>query len=781
MKRLLIIFSLLLSTNISAQIKELRAPKKDNLESFYVDSLNRLFAVCADKDSTAIFLYDSLNASWFYSGSVQMGSQNDLVSIQSISGWNGAAYISGVKDNDGYAVMYYNQGNWTKLAKMYKYNLFTKNQFLNKFYRFKSEIYFVTNADSVSGFGSQHVFKVTPGGLVNLNFNVKANEYHMTLKDDTLLLGANNRIYYYSSPSWNTYSIISSNSLNYISGLEYKFGRLYYSQRDAFLKIRYPSFVDSIPIDAPSKLSVVGQRLYLSPFAGQAATDIKYYDSSQGLRPAFRIKGTDSLPMQIATNGKRAYVYFQSNKPVIFGNVNMGRVAELEVSNYSIDYLDRLFLLPFLDHNRNTRHDVGEQIVSVNFYELDGARVFTNAVGNVYEYLAYDNEYICFKAEERIQTDSCYALTFSGAKCGRHYKTPDDMDTLYFPYQNDYQEAISNVKVKVLASRNCRLDVNVPGMISLRRDDCQSNFVSGSVELTIPNNAVASNFSTPYKTKVGNVYTFDFNLGNSYTLDIKFDLMYPYSNFSYGMVEYVKATIIGTTNEVTEDNIDSAEHRLKYSFDPNAKICVPEGRVTIELKSIRFHIDFQNEGNDYAQRVVVVDSLNLNIPVYEFKMIGASHKYKLSHKDNVITWTFDDINLWPKAYSEIYSKGYVEFEAKVKGVFRVGDSITNTAAIYFDKNEPIITNRSKVERVTRLDRPEKLDILDIYPNPVNETLHIYNKTNERIIIHIYDAQGKEMSSFGLDAIDEMTINASEWSPGVYMIYIEGYGAYCVVR
>ena len=79
-------------------------------------------------------------------------------------------------------------------------------------------------------------------------------------------------------------------------------------------------------------------------------------------------------------------------------------------------------------------------------------------------------------------------------------------------------------------------------------------------------------------------------------------------------------------------------------------------------------------------------------------MINGAHIYKVSIKDGkYITWQFNDIKLLDSSHSEPLSHGYITYSIKPKLPVGIGDVITNTAAIYFDYNPPIITNTTSTE------------------------------------------------------------------------------------
>jgi hypothetical protein len=214
-------------------------------------------------------------------------------------------------------------------------------------------------------------------------------------------------------------------------------------------------------------------------------------------------------------------------------------------------------------------------------------------------------------------------------------------------------------------------------------------------------------------------------------------------------------------------NRDSIVHRCIYSYDPNAKYSIPEGKVYSGLKKIRYHIDFQNEGNDYAYRVKVIDTLNVKIPVYEFRMHAASHAYKVSANGNVLTWTFEDIMLAPKSLSEEGSKGYIEFEASIASDMRVGDSIYNNALIYFDLNEPIRTNNATVVRASKDNgiKEARSGGIRVYPNPGSTLIYIEGGEHSYTV---YNSIGQYMGEWEVKA-GRAVIETSQWSRGMYII------------
>ena len=144
------------------------------------------------------------------------------------------------------------------------------------------------------------------------------------------------------------------------------------------------------------------------------------------------------------------------------------------------------------------------------------------------------------------------------------------------------------------------------------------------------------------------------------------------------------------------NNKDSIFHLITGSFDPNDKKVTPAGPISTQFintgKYLDYLIRFQNTGTDTAFLVIIKDSLSQNLDINSFRMISTSHRYILNIKENnILEWTFPNIQLPDSNVNEEASHGYIRFRIKPKSTLITGDEIFNDAAIYFDFNAPVIT------------------------------------------------------------------------------------------
>jgi len=148
-----------------------------------------------------------------------------------------------------------------------------------------------------------------------------------------------------------------------------------------------------------------------------------------------------------------------------------------------------------------------------------------------------------------------------------------------------------------------------------------------------------------------------------------------------------------------DDFIDIDCREVLASFDPNDKTGYPLGyddeNFIQESTQLEYVIRFQNTGTFTARRVVLRDTLSQFLDPTTVVAGSSSHPYTFEMiGDGVLKFTFDEIMLPDSATNESASQGFVKFKINQRTDNEIGTIINNTAAIYFDFNEPIITNET---------------------------------------------------------------------------------------
>jgi len=129
----------------------------------------------------------------------------------------------------------------------------------------------------------------------------------------------------------------------------------------------------------------------------------------------------------------------------------------------------------------------------------------------------------------------------------------------------------------------------------------------------------------------------------------------------------------------------------RCSSDPNEKHVIPEFYIN-DQETLQYHVDFQNTGNDTAFLVVVVDTLDDNLDLLTLIPGVTSHSSELEINGRELTFTFENILLPDSTEDEPGSHGFIEYEIKPLPDLSPGTIVENKSYIYFDYNEPVVTN-----------------------------------------------------------------------------------------
>jgi hypothetical protein len=102
----------------------------------------------------------------------------------------------------------------------------------------------------------------------------------------------------------------------------------------------------------------------------------------------------------------------------------------------------------------------------------------------------------------------------------------------------------------------------------------------------------------------------------------------------------------------------------------------------------------------------------------------------------------------------------------------VDDTFSNSAAIYFDFNAPVITNEA-VTTIALLDSPDFVfeDNLTLYPNPTSGQINIEAKNG--IILRsaeVYNVLGQMVIS-GVNIAQNASFDVSRLGAGTYMVKV----------
>lgn len=147
----------------------------------------------------------------------------------------------------------------------------------------------------------------------------------------------------------------------------------------------------------------------------------------------------------------------------------------------------------------------------------------------------------------------------------------------------------------------------------------------------------------------------------------------------------------------TSNNHKTYRYRVLGSYDPNDKQVYPQGvcipHYVERDQPLTYTVRFQNTGNAEAIDIFIMDTLDYGLDINTLRVVGNSHPVITEiYDDHIIKFRFDDIYLPDSTSNEPMSHGYVMYEISHRQGVADGTEIDNTAHIYFDFNEPIVTN-----------------------------------------------------------------------------------------
>lgn len=255
-------------------------------------------------------------------------------------------------------------------------------------------------------------------------------------------------------------------------------------------------------------------------------------------------------------------------------------------------------------------------------------------------------------------------------------------------------------------------------------------------------------------------------------------------NAFIGSTVFTQASIYPTftfTDSELSNNVSSWTANVTGSFDPNDKAVSIDKLYTDQLSNLPYLdyiIRFQNTGNDTAFTVVVRDTISALINMSSFSFVNSSHPATIDYQslNRLLAFTFSNIQLADSNANESMSHGYVHFKVKPNATLVNGDLIENTARIYFDFNQAVITNTA----VTQVLLPTRINPMSdfnfsIYPNPTTDHLKIsidekyysFNKTIE-VINSLGEIVLSKIEKSNLKNID---LNVQNLPTGLYFIRV----------
>ncbi|MBP7477780.1 MAG: T9SS type A sorting domain-containing protein, partial [Chitinophagales bacterium] len=438
----------------------------------------------------------------------------------------------------------------------------------------------------------------------------------------------------------------------------------------------------------------------------------------------------------------------------------------------------------FVDINKNNKQDSDE----VNFN-----RGLLNIKSNQEEYKISPNQYGNIEFINALYGN--IYLKFNSEIVGFKAGLPDSLIQFVNGKIYDYeiplhaQDSFSNLSLSIISPSTTRQGVSIQYQIKCIN---LGNKTARDIDLTwLKKLSQQFKFSNWACDTSGKYYTWHIDSIRPYqVITIQLELVNgipPLVNIFDRIQNIAEITYYDVDADMTDNKAIHIQN-ITGSYDPNLvseshaeRLSIEEGEQGTDLFYL---VQFQNTGNDTAFNIHVQIVNEYTHDMNSFEMLYASHPYVLTIRNtNQLRWDFANILLPDSNHSEKNSHGYIYY--KIKSIPKLNESnkIHNTAAIYFDYNDPVITNTNTISII-----PEKVDTIgnnqpmsihstptfNIYPNSIMRELNIQSNHLPIESIAIYNLQQVCVMNKKLKSAiwsDRVVIEINEIPKGLYYLHI----------
>ena len=465
---------------------------------------------------------------------------------------------------------------------------------------------------------------------------------------------------------------------------------------------------------------------------------------------------TGAVKERMIIDAKPEYSFYKSyyDRGKFFIACNENTYCNLGQGDIYLGYFSNSFNnikgIAYIDNNTNNMMDAGDiqfgdgyavvqkedNIQSQHLNTLYPFNFFTDTGAYTAKLHLY-NDYYTVSTEQQITSHPDY------------YNT----DTLYFalhPVQGK-----NDIGVNMFNNWMTRLGQNNRYTVSIQ--NYGTTTVNGKLKLLLDSRLLNITTNPNYSSSHGDTIIWsitDFLPNQTFSATIDFTAEIP-PVLNGGDTIVSKGWLESDSIDLTpSDNVAEVSEAIRASYDPNEKSILSGNIMTPSQisngESISYIIHFQNYGNDTAFRVVVLDTLSTNVDVSSLQIVGASHAYALDIiNEHILKFTFSNIRL-PYDTLDISSTGYISYKVKPKSGLSLGSNIDNTAYIFFDYNQPVLTNtvRTNIILLSAAKTNKAYDgKLKLFPNPNRGkfSVQLDSKTNNAIELEIINLNGEVLN------------------------------------
>jgi hypothetical protein len=308
----------------------------------------------------------------------------------------------------------------------------------------------------------------------------------------------------------------------------------------------------------------------------------------------------------------------------------------------------------------------------------------------------------------------------------------------------------------------------------------------GSYQLTLTYPAgvtlISSTIQNAGYTISGNTITWSLNSSmTSFSSNDVINFTIP-SGLPSGTQHYFTSTItpLGQTDCSDINNAGTLLQILGNSYDPNIKTVqrselYQTSPFPVEYLDANVYDDlvytvcFQNTGTAPAQNIYILDTLSSYLDWSTFELIEFTHPMQVVNLGNgQMRFEFPQIWLPDSTSNEPESHGHLVYRIRENWGCIPGTEIENTAHIFFDWNEAIVTNTTYNinELLEGVDENTESNI-HVYPNPTTNTLNV--KVIGDFDYCLHDMDGRTVLSG--NGSNSAQLQMESLKPGLYLLSV----------
>jgi len=446
---------------------------------------------------------------------------------------------------------------------------------------------------------------------------------------------------------------------------------------------------------------------------------------------------------------------------------------------FSLDDNNRIEGHVFLDLNGNQTKDDSEPNISNVFVKVfeNGNLVNTSITGMQGNYIIPatqgDKLVTVELTEQYTSVSSSQNINFPSSN--------GDIEIVNFPLElsSTYHD------LEIIAS----LDLMIAGFDGVAQIKVKNNGnIANNLTVTIqiPDHFTINN-TAPSATITGNTLTWNINQINALTtqnFSILYNISPPPLYMPGDFVEWLGNVSTVENESITLNNSFRYSLPIFTSYDPNDKTMMRGQSLTPAQANngnpFIYRIRFQNNGNFPAQFIHVRDTLELGLDANTIRTLDASHDCSLNIiEGRYLDWFFPNIQLPDSLSDPEGSQGYILFSVMPVLPLNLGDSIHNTAHIYFDFNPAVVTNKevTKIELPSQIKNLDKWELQAFY-NVMSDKISIKGLTSEVSEVRLISVSGQLIHFWNRD-FDNMKVN--QINSGIYIVQIISKGESKAVR